>query len=245
MRKQLKALISNFKVFLSHKFKKYDIKLPYFILVLIAFFVVIGCIKLFVELTESLKTDVLAQFDVEVTNFVVSYRSSALTDYFIAVTNIGDVFGYLIIFVGCSLLFYFIFKSWKYVLQLSLVLFLALSSNLALKELVDRQRPILEHLVSVETLSYPSGHAMTAMAFYGFLIYLFSTFRIHLFWKFVIAILLSVLILSIGLSRIYLGVHFPSDIAGGFIAGFFWVIFCVLTFDLIKLFRRDPESIKQ
>jgi undecaprenyl-diphosphatase len=201
-------------------------------------------VKLFVELTESLKTDVLAQFDVEVTNYVMSFKSSHLTNYFIAVTNIGDVYGYLVIFGACSLLFYLIFKSWSHVLQLSLVLFLALSSNLALKEMVDRQRPTLEHLVTVETLSYPSGHAMTAMAFYGFLIYMFSTFRIGLFFKILIAIALSLFILSIGISRIYLGVHFPSDVAGGFIAGFFWVIFCVLTFNLIKLFRRDPESKK-
>jgi len=242
MRKQLKAIIENFKAFFLNTFHRYDIKLPYAIAMLIALAIAIGCINVFLELTENLKTDMLAQFDVSVTEFVVSYRSSFLTDYFILVTNIGDVYGYLIVLISFSALFYMIFKSWNYVGQLMLVMFLALSSNVILKQVIERQRPTLEHLVTVETLSYPSGHAMTAMAFYGFLIYLFSTFKINLFLKFTAILVLGILILSIGLSRIYLGVHFPSDIAGGFIAGFFWVIFCVLTFNLIKLFRREPKS---
>jgi len=60
--------------------------------------------------------------------------------------------------------------------------------------------------------------------------------------KYVLVITLITIILSIGISRIYLGVHFPSDIAGGFIAGFIWVVFCVLVFDLIQLFKRDPKT---
>ncbi|WP_313791396.1 phosphatase PAP2 family protein [Lacinutrix neustonica] len=91
-------------------------------------------------------------------------------------------------------------------------------------------------------MSYPSGHAMTAMAVYGFLIYLFYHFKINSFLKFAIITILAILILSIGISRIYLGVHFPSDIIGGFIAGFIWVVFCALVFNIIGLFRRDARK---
>ena len=83
---------------------------------------------------------------------------------------------------------------------------------------------------------------MSAMAFYGFLIFLAPKFKIQKVAKFILIIVLVILILSIGISRIYLGVHFPSDVAGGFIAGFIWVVFCKLIFDLIELFRRDSQT---
>ena len=154
----------------------------------------------------------------------------------------GDFYGYLIVLAIFLLISLVIFKRWKLVVQATLVLALATVSNMMLKRFIDRARPGIEHLVSVETLSYPSGHAMSAMAFYGFLIFMVYKFKIHIVAKFVLITILALLILSIGISRIYLGVHFPSDIAGGFIAGFIWVVFCVLVFDLIELFRRDPRT---
>jgi undecaprenyl-diphosphatase len=101
----------------------------------------------------------------------------------------------------------------------------------------------VEHLVSVATLSYPSGHAMSAISFYGFLIYLLYGFNMNKWIKWGIISLISLLILTIGISRIYLGVHFPSDIAGGFIAGLIWVSFCILIFNIIDLLRRKEAAV--
>ena len=184
----------------------------------------------------------LNKWDTKVTDYVISFRTPALTKYFMFVTDIGDLYGYLVVmglFVSIS---YFIFKRWKYVAQTALVLLLAAISNVILKRFIDRARPSIEHLVSVETLSYPSGHAMSAMAFYGFLIYLFTQFKMNRILKVVAILFFAFLLLSIGISRIYLGVHFPSDIAGGFIAGLIWVIFCILLFNVIELFQRDPRT---
>lgn len=242
MQKELKVFIDKFRAFLSEKLKEHSQKLPYFIDAIISLLIVVFGIKLFVELTENLKTEVLAEFDTSIAQYFTSIRTPFLTKYFVIVTDIGDVWGYLGVFLLCTLLFYFYFKGWKYVIQLASVLVLALSSNLILKEIINRERPTLAHLVTVKTLSYPSGHAMTAMAFYGFLIYLITTFKIRIFYKIGLILVLVILILSIGISRIYLGVHFPSDIAGGFIAGFIWVIFCVLILNLIKIFKRDSKT---
>ena len=183
----------------------------------------------------------LANVDDKITEYVISFRTPALTDFFIFMTNVGDIYGYLIVLSIYFLVSWIFFKRWKYVLQTTLVLLLAAGSNVMLKRFIDRARPGIEHLVSVETLSYPSGHAMSAMAFYGFLIFLCTKFRISKFLKTGIIILLAFIILSIGISRIYLGVHFPSDIAGGYIAGLIWVFFCILIFNLIEIFRRDPD----
>ena len=242
MRKTIKLLIDKLRSFLRAKFHQYDVTLPYVITVVIALIIVVGGINLFVELTETLKTELLAEYDQQITEYVISYRSPTLTKYFIFVTNVGDVYGYAIVLAGFTLMSIFVFKNWKYISQIIFVVLLSAISNLILKRFVDRARPGIEHMVSVETLSYPSGHAMSAMAFYGFLMFLFYKFKINVFLKIGVILLLGLLILSIGLSRIYLGVHFPSDIAGGYIAGFIWVVFCILVFDLIAVFRRDPRT---
>ncbi|MDP5043353.1 MULTISPECIES: phosphatase PAP2 family protein [unclassified Leeuwenhoekiella] len=242
MRQSLFEFIKNLKNFLQRKFKQYDSKLPYFITVILALIIVVFCINTFIELTETLKTEILATYDTQITDYVISFRTPLLTQYFVFVTNVGDLYGYLTVVGLATIISYFFFKRWKYVLQTIAVLILASVSNVILKRFIDRARPGIEHLVSVETLSYPSGHAMSAMAFYGFLIYLVFRFSINTFLKAGLILLLAVLILSIGISRIYLGVHFPSDIAGGYIAGFIWVVFCILIFNIIELFRRDPKT---
>lgn len=242
MKQALLVFIRNIRELLAPLFHRYDQKLPYIITAIIALVIVVGGINIFIELTDTLTTDKLAAFDHRITNYVLSYRTPPLTQYFLTMTYLGDVYGYLIVLVIYLIVSLAIFKRWKYVAQTFLVLILATVSNMILKKFVDRARPGIEHMVSVETLSYPSGHAMSAMAFYGFLIFLFYKFKINGLLKLAIITLLIILILSIGISRIYLGVHFPSDIVGGYIAGFIWVVFCVLIFDLIVVFRRDPKT---
>ncbi|QLG46485.1 phosphatase PAP2 family protein [Costertonia aggregata] len=242
MKQKLKIFIGGIRNYLSVQFKKYDEKWPYLILIVVALVVVIGGINLFVELTDTLHTETLAKYDEQITDFFISRRNPKLTDYFLFVTHVGDVYGYLVVLALTILVSTVVFKRWRYVGQVVLVLFLASVSNMMLKRAIDRARPGIEHLVSVETLSYPSGHAMSAMAFYGFLIYLFYTFRMNKILKGLAVLFLIILILSIGISRIYLGVHFPSDVVGGFIAGLIWVFFCIFLFNIIEVFRRDPKT---
>lgn len=243
MRKALIAFIRKLREILVGKFHQYNASLPYIITLVIALIVVVAGINLFIELTDELTTDTLAVYDQNITDYVISHRSPALTSYFIFVTHVGDIYGYLVVIISSVLISLLIFKRWKYVAQITIVLALSAVSNMILKRFIDRARPGIEHLVSVETLSYPSGHAMSAMAFYGFVIYLFYRFKMNLFLKVTVMLLLFLLILSIGISRIYLGVHYPSDIFGGYIAGFIWVVFCILIFDLIDIFRRHKKII--
>ncbi|MEZ4803482.1 MAG: phosphatase PAP2 family protein [Gelidibacter sp.] len=244
MRQALIAFLRKLKELLRNKFHSYNVNLPYIITVVVALIIVIGGINLFIELTDTLTTETLADYDRQITDYVISYRTPMLTHFFIVVTNIGDIYGYVIV-VGLSILISRVFfKRWKQVAQITIVLLLASVSNMILKRFIDRARPGIEHLVSVETLSYPSGHAMSAMAFYGFVIYLFYRFKMNRWLKYSVILVLLLLIFSIGISRIYLGVHFPSDIAGGYIAGFIWVVFCVIVFDVIEIFRRDPNTEK-
>lgn len=213
---------------------------PYLFTAIVAFVITVVGINLFIELSDLVKGDSIAKFDNSIFDFVSSFRSDTVTSYFRFFTKIGDVKGYLIIVALSIILTIIVFKKWKYTIQIIVVLALASVSNLILKRVFERTRPDIEQLVIAKSLSYPSGHAMSAMAFYGFLIFLVSRFKWNITAKIGAIILLAIVILSIGISRIYLGVHYPSDIVGGYIAGLIWVVFCVFIFDLIQLFRSDP-----
>tara|TARA_R110000868_G_scaffold12632_4_gene60036 strand:- start:460 stop:753 length:294 start_codon:yes stop_codon:yes gene_type:complete len=96
-----------------------------------------------------------------------------------------------------------VFERWKYVLQATLVLALATMSNMMLKRFIHSTRPGIEHLVSVETLSYPSGHAMGAMANYVFLIFMLYKFKMNKVPNFALIFLVVLHILRFGISWIY------------------------------------------
>lgn len=223
-------------------FKKYVSRsnpdFPFYLLIFVAFLVFVVGINLFVELTEEVQGETIEAFDDTVTEFVTSFRTPGLNQFFQFVTDLGDVYAYIIATTVAALFFLFKLRNKKFILQLLGVLILSALANMALKEAFNRARPTIEHMVVVETLSYPSGHAMSAMAFYGFLVYLVFRIKMNKGLRFFLALLFSVLILLIGLSRIYLGVHFPSDVVGGFAAGLIWVAFCVVLFNIIDLLRQ-------
>jgi len=88
--------------------------------------------------------------------------------------------------------------------------------NNIVKLIVKRDRPKLISLVKETSFSFPSGHTMVSVVLYGFLIYLISKSKINKILKKILIALLSILILLIMISRIYLGVHYFSDILAGF-----------------------------
>ncbi len=99
----------------------------------------------------------------------------------------------------------------------------SLITTYILKELVDRQRPIKEALYIESTNSFPSGHATVAIALYGFLLYVIWKHEKH-HLKNKMIIFLSLLIFSIGFSRLYLGVHYLSDVMAGYAVGLIWLL---------------------
>lgn len=99
--------------------------------------------------------------------------------------------------------------------------------NTLLKLLFERSRPELLRLVDASGYSFPSGHAMVSLCLYGMLALLairrLSDRRLRL----LIVTIAAGVVAGIGISRIYLGVHYPSDVAAGFAAGGMWLVFCI------------------
>ncbi len=240
----LVKIIGWIKKFLREKLHLRGEELPYYIIIGVALILFGIALNTFIELTDELAENELGKFDDSVSAYIVSFRSDGLTSFFRFMTDMGDRFAYIVISVLLGAYLYLRHKNWKFIVQTVLVLLLSTATNILLKSVINRSRPAHEHLVEVNTLSFPSGHSMSAMGFYGFLIYLTLVSKIPLVLKVSLAIVLVITILSIGISRIYLGVHFPSDVAAGFVGGLIWVTFCIVLFNIISLLRkRKTESV--
>jgi len=124
------------------------------------------------------------------------------------------------------LIFYFLIvkKQTWFSIRVITIAISSLVLMLLLKQLFQRKRPLSPLLKAAKGLSFPSGHAIMAVTFYGLLIYILQH-SIETDWlKWLITILVIVLIVLIGFSRVYLRVHYASDVAAGFIIGLLWLL---------------------
>lgn len=152
-----------------------------------------------------------------VSTFLISDFATPIAKF---ITNFG---GAIILIVLAFMLFIFI-KNKK--IGVSIISNLAIITvlNQLLKRIVQRPRPTEFRIVEESGYSFPSGHSMVSMAFYGYLIYLIYKHVKNKYLKWISIILLSILICSIGISRIYLGVHYTSDVLGGFFISISYLI---------------------
>lgn len=153
-------------------------------------------------------------------NFISKYISDNLTNTIKYLTYIGSG----VVVIGITLFVFIYFKNKKYALYMSINLIAITIIQLILKNIFSRNRPIDINLIEETGYSFPSGHSLTAMAFYGFIIYLIYNSNINKRSKRIFILLFLVLIFVTGLSRIYLGVHFFTDVLGGFTFSIFYLI---------------------
>ena len=183
-----------------------------------------GCLWLFGGLAEDVLTgDPLVRFDGAVADYLHSSATPALTTFFLTVTAFGSVQAIALLGLLVSAL---LARKRRWT---SLAIWLAAIGgaavlNRVLKAFFERPRPFFDHPLLVEsTYSCPSGHAMGALVAYGMLAY-FAVLALGT-WRGRVAVVLAavLLVLLIGLSRLYLGVHYFSDVAAGYAAGGLWL----------------------
>ncbi|MGB4985778.1 MAG: phosphatase PAP2 family protein [Erysipelotrichaceae bacterium] len=158
----------------------------------------------------------IPQIDNDFLHAFYQIRTPMLTKIAIFISNSGFIYGYLTYFI---ILLITKNKHFIYILTNLIIIF---STNTLIKFIIQRPRPQYFPLMVETSPSFPSGHSISSMAFFGSLIYLIHSSNIK--HKLLYINLLSLLILSIGLSRIYLGVHYPSDVLGGFSIGMILLI---------------------
>ncbi|MCF6408862.1 phosphatase PAP2 family protein [Pseudalkalibacillus salsuginis] len=172
--------------------------------------------------------DTLTRFDFMVMKQVWLLRSDLLNNFFIFMTYVGSAFVSipLLIVLGT---YFLVNKKIKLSLVLVFNLIGVRAMNRFLKKGYNRARPDENPLLDVSGLSFPSGHAMNSAAFIGFLGYLLWTYLRKKGKQAGYALMATwTLVFLIGFSRVYLGVHFPSDVIAGFAAGGIWLILTIV-----------------
>ena len=179
------------------------------------------CIIILLFLIEDVMDKDIMTFDETGYSMVSKYL---ITDTLTPIAKIITFFGSAYWLIGLSIFLLLIIRNRKIGISISINLGLAALTNFLLKQILQRPRPIGHRIIDETGYSLPSGHSMVSMAFYGFLIYLVykKVENIHL-KSFLIALLL-LLIINIGISRIYLGVHYTSDVIAGFLVAISYLI---------------------
>lgn len=143
---------------------------------------------------------------------ILNLRSEPLTKIMKVITNLSSAYVLIAITIG-TLLFV---KNKKVGLCVASNLVITTLLNQLLKYIIQRPRPDGYRLIAESGYSFPSGHSMVSMAFYGLIIYLIWKMVKNKKIKYISCGILGLLIPMIGFSRIYLGVHYASDVIGGF-----------------------------
>jgi membrane-associated phospholipid phosphatase len=174
----------------------------------------------FAELADEMREQETLPYDEAVLNWFHGFQSVQLDIVVKRITDMGDVVGISLLCVGLLALLWYL-KKRAAMVQLGLGVLGAVAINLILKSLFMRDRPALwEHFVTETSYSFPSGHAMasSALAFSAMVIFWHTKFR---WWAVGIGLLYMVVI---GCTRLYLGVHYPTDILAGWCVSAVWVV---------------------
>lgn len=186
----------------------------------------------FIEIADEVLEQETETIDVAVLQALQSLHNPLLDRLVIGITYLGDPFWVTCLcLVAVAVLFWQ--KQRATAATLTIVVTGGVGLNFLLKDLFSRERPVLEdRLLDVDFYSFPSGHAMISLIVYGFVSYLLITNYRH--WQNFVLSTAFALIFSIGLSRLYLGVHWFTDILAGYAAGLVWLLVCILSLEVIK-----------
>lgn len=170
----------------------------------------------------------LSQLDATISLNIIESQSGFLTPLFIAITQLGGIVVTISLLIVIGL---YLYRQKKRLdLAIWFILTVALGAgalNQFFKFLFKRSRPAIQHLVVQGGYSFPSGHSMGSIILYGAIVFLIVRLGKKKSIKWATLFIAILIIGAIGISRIYLGVHYPSDVIGGYSLGAAWLTGCI------------------
>lgn len=191
-----------------------------FILALLLFLITIF---VFVTIADEIVVEHENKFDQSISHEILSFVSPANTSFMKAVTFFGSS-SFLFPAYCILIIFYFFKKRHRLALDIAMI---GLSSTAILfmfKDIFKRHRPLDPLINNVTGFSFPSGHSFSSFTFFGLLIYIIWKTDIKKYWKIIIACILVLFAATIAFSRVYLRVHYPSDVVAGFCLSLLWLM---------------------
>ena len=199
---------------MKEKIKEYIVKNLKWIILFI-------CLVGFLDLAEDVFNKEIMKGDIIGYKIISTFLiSNFMTPIAKVITNLGSA----VFLIALTIILIIVIKNKKIGLSIFLNLSFVTILNQLLKRILQRPRPNEFRIIEETGYSFPSGHSMVSMAFYGYLIYLIYKYVKNKYIKWGLITLLSILIVSIGTSRIYLGVHYTSDVLGGFLIAVSYLI---------------------
>jgi undecaprenyl-diphosphatase len=203
----------------------------------------VAAVAVFAMIARAVSAGLTQSFDERVLRWFEQHRSPLLDKVMLEITTLGTGVVLVMLVLVASVFLWQTQHKWSvYLLMLGVLggkLF-----NTVLKEFYERPRPsVVQWVTEVHSASFPSGHAMSSMVVYGSVAYLVGRLEGRRSLRRTTWILAALVILAIGGSRMYLGVHYPSDVIAGFIGGLAWLAFVVAGMAALKFFaERRPET---
>ncbi len=208
------------------------------ICVAIGFAIIVGAALAFSEIAEEIGEGAeIVRFDESLALAIGRNTAPAVIHVFAALTHLGDT---LTLTLLCLIVASVLVAIDRQRLAFGWVLALAGNGilNATLKQVFERVRPLhLAGSVQVPGWSFPSGHSSGAVVAYGMLAYLL-TLVVPARWHLPIVAAAAAIAFTVGSSRIFLQVHFASDVASGFLSGSAWLAVSVLSIELARRYRR-------
>lgn len=183
-------------------------------------------IIIFVALARLLLLDKVSVFDNKIYDFILKIKCDPVTYFFKTITMTCST--WFVMLVTAIIMIFSKNKKKTFYIGLNVVLCFLL--NQAFKMIFTRERPVGINLINENGYSFPSGHSMMSVAFYGFLAYMYLHSKRSKKNRLLVIISFILLVLLIGISRIYLGVHFASDVLAGFALALAYLILFVTIF---------------
>ena len=174
--------------------------------------------------------DKLVFLDNSIYNFIIKYKSSFLTSFFKFITFFASSLWFIIVII----LIFVLNKDRKFNIVMTLYIICIALITFFMKGLFIRERPYELMIVEELGYSFPSGHSSLSISFYGLLSYLVYKSNYQKGKKIILISFLLILSLLIGISRIYLGVHYPSDVIAGFMVGIIYLMIFIYVYDVRK-----------
>lgn len=195
-------------------------------------FIVFICLILVIGILEDVLEDEILKLDIYGYDLISKFLiSDFVTPIAKNITHLGGAIFIIIL----SLILLISIKNKRIGILIWINLGISVLLNQALKFIIQRPRPTEFRIINESGYSFPSGHSMVSAAFYGFLIYLIYKNVKNKYLKWSLITLLSLVILTIGTSRIYLGVHYTSDVIAGFLISIsYLIIFTHFAKDFMK-----------
>ena len=195
------------------------------------------CLICFLLIAENVFNKEIMEADIIGYNLVSKYL---ITDATTPIAKFVTNFGGAVCLIMISIILLVLIKNKKIGTSIIINLGTITILNVLLKGILQRPRPLEYRIINESGYSFPSGHSMVSMAFYGYLIYLIYKYIKNKYLKYTLITILSALIIIIGTSRIYLGVHYTSDVIAGFLISIsYLVVYTSLTKRFIQNTNRN------